>query len=82
MSPQATGERKTRSDAGFFVCADRRETVSYTHLYEVLAWAKQPDGVPLPPLHGHLVSPKLEVSGATLEGVEVVLDDERIGKEE
>ena len=51
-------------------------------LYDLLDWTKRPDGAPLPPLDGHLVSPKLVVSGATLEGVEIDLDDERIGKEE
>ncbi len=47
-------------------------------LYDVLDWTKRPDGAPLPPLDGHLVSPKLVVSGATLEGVEVDLDDEGV----
>ena len=50
--------------------------VDRPRLYDVLDWTRQPDGVPLPPLDGRLVSPKLEVSSATLEGVEVVLDDE------
>jgi purine-nucleoside phosphorylase len=57
----------------------RREATRFDarfRLYDVLDWTRQPDGVPLPPLDGHLVSPKLEVSGATLESVEIVLDDE------
>ena len=47
-------------------------------LYDVLDWTQRPDGAPLPPLDGRLTSPKLVISGATLEGVEVELDDESV----
>lgn len=47
-------------------------------LYDVLGWATQTGGAPLPPLDGHLQAPQLEISGATLEGVDVQLDDEEI----
>ncbi|UNK50541.1 hypothetical protein MNR01_05915 [Lysobacter sp. S4-A87] len=41
-------------------------------LPEVLAWIDAIDqGTPLPPLAGHLSTPRLEIAGATLEGVEV-----------
>lgn len=33
------------------------------------------DGSPLPPLDGHLRTPRLEVAGAQLEGVEIRIDD-------
>lgn len=51
-------------------------------LYDVLDWTQRPGGAPLPPLDGRLTSPKLVISGATLDGVEVEFDDERIGKED
>ncbi|QNP40141.1 AsmA family protein [Lysobacter solisilvae (ex Woo and Kim 2020)] len=44
-------------------------------LPDMLAWIEQPAGSPLPPLTGSLLAPKIEVSGATLEGVEVEFDD-------
>jgi hypothetical protein len=43
---------------------------------EVLRWAgAEGDTSPLPPLDGRVTTPQLEVSGATLHGVEVELDD-------
>ena len=44
-------------------------------LPEVLAWTDRTDGSPLPPLRGTLRSPRIEVSGATLEGVEISIED-------
>ena len=42
----------------------------------VLAWLDAgAAGSPLPPLQGRLATPRMEVAGATLEGVEVELDD-------
>lgn len=42
----------------------------------VLAWLdSDATGSPLPPLQGNLSTPRLEIAGATLEGVEVELDD-------
>lgn len=42
----------------------------------VLAWLDDiATGTPLPPLRGSLSTPKLEISGAVLEGVEIELDD-------
>ncbi|MGO4220997.1 hypothetical protein AB4Y64_03955 [Lysobacter sp. TAF61] len=39
---------------------------------EILQWIDSIDqGTPLPPLAGHLSTPKLEIAGTTLEGVEV-----------
>ncbi len=40
-------------------------------LPEVLAWMDRPPGSPLPPLAGTLKTPKLQIGGAELEGVEV-----------
>jgi len=47
-------------------------------LYDVLGWIDQAGGSPLPPMDGHLHSPELEISGAVLEGVEIVIDDEDV----
>jgi hypothetical protein len=42
----------------------------------VLAWVDaDATGSPLPPLQGNLSTPRLEIAGATLEGVEIELDD-------
>lgn len=62
----------------------RRDATAFDgrfRLYEVLGWIDQAGGSPLPPLDGTLRSPKLEISGATLEGVEIVLDDEAVADE-
>ena len=46
-------------------------------LPEVLAWLDAgSDGSPLPPLAGTLSTPRVEIAGATLEGVEVELGEE------
>ena len=46
------------------------------HLFEVMDWIDAgAQGSPLPPIAGTLKTPKLEISGATLEGVEVRLED-------
>lgn len=41
----------------------------------VLAWIDAPPGSPIPPLDGRLTTPRLELSGAQLEGVQVEMDD-------
>lgn len=57
----------------------RRDATTFDahfRLPEVLAWlAADPGSSPLPPLVGKLATPRLEISGATLEGVEIELDD-------
>ena len=46
------------------------------HLFEVMDWIDaSAQGSPLPPIAGTLKTPRLEISGATLEGVEVRLED-------
>ncbi len=48
-------------------------------LPEVLAWSDAAArGSPLPPLDGHVSTPRLEISGAQLEGVEIDIDDPAI----
>lgn len=45
-------------------------------LPDVTTWmSTTASGSPVPPLSGHLSTPRLEISGAQLEGVEVVIDD-------
>lgn len=45
-------------------------------LPDVLAWVDTgTDGTPLPPLSGTVTAPRLEISGAQLEGVEIVIDE-------
>ncbi|MEO8366171.1 MAG: hypothetical protein ABI538_08190 [Pseudoxanthomonas sp.] len=49
------------------------------HLFEVLDWVDaSAQGSPLPPIAGTLNTPKLEISGATLEGVELQMEDPSI----
>jgi hypothetical protein len=62
--------------AGLRLRRDATDFDSRFRLYDVLGWIDQAAGAPLPPLDGHLRSPLLEISGATLEGVDIVLDDE------
>ncbi len=58
---------------------DRTEFDGCFRLFEVLDWsAISAKGSPLPPLVGTLKSPRLEVSGAMLEGVELQLEDPSI----
>lgn len=52
-------------------------------LPEVTAWMSSiANGSPLPPLSGHLSTPRLEISGAQLEGVEVTIEDPSLPGEE
>ena len=45
-------------------------------LPDVLAWIEPAaDGSPLPPIDGRLTTPVLEITGATLHGVEITFDD-------
>ncbi len=56
----------------------QRDATMFTadfHLPDMLAWVDAKSGSPLPPLQGTLRTPKLDVAGATLEGIEVDFDD-------
>ncbi len=45
-------------------------------LPDLLRWANaEPGGSPLPPLDGTLTTPRMDISGATLQGVEIEFDD-------
>lgn len=44
-------------------------------LPDVIAWIGADPASPLPPLDGRVTTPRLEISGAQLEGVEITLDD-------
>lgn len=65
--------------AGLSLRRDATAFDSRFRLYDVLAWIDRTGGSPLPPLDGTLASPRLTISGATLEGVEIVIDDEDVG---
>lgn len=54
---------QTRFDAGF-------------RLPAVLHWLDASEGSLLPPLSGRMSTPKIEISGATLEGVEIEIEDD------
>jgi hypothetical protein len=45
-------------------------------LPRVLDWVEAKQASPLPPLSGRLTTPTMEISGATLEGVEIEMSDE------
>ena len=56
----------------------RRDATTFDarfRLPTMLAWLDSEATSPLPPLDGRLLTPRLEISGAVLEGVEVDFDD-------
>jgi hypothetical protein len=75
-----TGQPDLSGITGLWLRRDATTFDGRFRLYDVLAWIDRTGGAPLPPLDGHLSAPKLEISGATLEGVEIVLDDEGIAE--
>lgn len=75
-----TGQTDLSDIAGLSLRRDATAFDGRFRLYDVLGWIDQTGGAPLPPLDGTLRSPKLEISGATLEGVRIVLDDEGIAE--
>lgn len=48
-------------------------------LPQVLAWIDAPPTSPLPPLSGTIDTPRVDIAGAVLEGVEVRMDDPALG---
>jgi hypothetical protein len=73
-----TGKPDLADIAGLRLTRDATDFDGSFRLYDVLDWIDQKGGSPLPPLDGRLRSPQLEISGATLEGVNIVLDDEDV----
>ena len=73
-----TGQPDLSEIAGLKLHRDATDFDSRFRLYDLLGWIDQAGGSPLPPLDGHLRSPQLEISGATLEDVDIVLDDEDV----
>lgn len=58
---------------------DETSTEARFHLPVVLSWLQAAaGGSPLPPLRGRLRTPRVEVAGAQLEGVEIQFDDPAI----
>lgn len=63
-----TARVRLQRDAAYFDARFR--------LPDVLAWADAgSEGTPLPPLTGTASAPRIEISGARLEGVEVIIDE-------
>lgn len=64
--------------ASLQVARDQTRFDGQFHLPQVLDWvdALENEGAPLPPLTGRVSAPRIEVSGVTLEGVEVELEDD------
>ncbi|MBX3712787.1 MAG: hypothetical protein KF800_12565 [Lysobacter sp.] len=59
----------------------RRDAMAFDSRFRLpalLDWLGQAGGSPLPPLDGTLRAPQMTISGATLEGVQVTLDEEEI----
>ncbi len=73
-----TGQPDLSGVAGLQLKRDATAFDGRFRLYDVLGWIDQSGGSPLPPLDSRLRSPQLEISGATLEGVDIVLDDEDV----
>ncbi len=61
--------------AGLQLARDGARFEGRFRLPRVLAWIEDRQGTPLPPLAGSLVAPAMEISGATLEGIEIEFDD-------
>ncbi len=78
FSLRYTGRADLSDVAGLRVQRDATDFDSRFKLFEMLDWIDQTGGSPLPPLDGRLRSPELEISGAVLEGVEIVIDDEDV----
>lgn len=70
-----TGKPDLTDIAGLRLNRDKTLFEGRFQLYAVLDWIDQTGGSPLPPLSGRLTTPQLDISGATLEGVDIVLDD-------
>lgn len=77
-----TGRTDLSDAAGLRLQRDATGFDSRFKLFDVLGWIDQTGGAPLPPLDGRLRSPQLEISGATLEGVDIMLDDEDVSSED
>lgn len=57
----------------------RRQATAFAarfRLPQIMDWVDAPaDGSPLPPLDGQLDTPELQIAGATLQGVQITVDD-------
>lgn len=70
------GPANLSGNAGLQLRRDETRLDVEFRLPRVLDWLDQlATGTPLPPLDGRLSTPRLEISGAVLEGVEIEFDD-------
>jgi len=77
--PFVLGYRGSANLAGDTALQLRRDATRFDgrfQLPDVLAWIDAAaGGTPLPPIDGRLTTPSLEISGATLQGVEITFED-------
>lgn len=70
------GPANLAGDSNLQLRRDATRFDGHFRLPDVLAWIDAAaDGTPLPPIDGRLTTPTLEISGATLEGVEITFED-------
>lgn len=70
-----SGAADLSGDSALRLQRDATRFAGRFRLPEVLEWVDAAaSGSPLPPIDGSLTTPKLEISGATLEGVEIEFD--------
>jgi hypothetical protein len=69
-----TGPLDFAGNARLQVARDDLRFDGHFRLPEMLAWVDDTVGSPLPPLSGRLSTPRVEIAGAVLDGVDVRLD--------
>ena len=70
------GAANLSGDTGLQLRRDATRFEGHFQLPDVLAWIEATaGGTPLPPIDGRLTTPVLEISGATLHGVDITFDD-------
>lgn len=75
------GKADFSDTAGLRLQRDETRFAGRFRVPEIMAWIDAGTNVsPLPPLDGHVTTPAMEVSGAQLQGVEVVIDDPAIAE--
>jgi hypothetical protein len=77
MQLDYSGPTDLSGTAGLQLASGRTRFEGRFRLPRILAWLDTPArGTPLPPLDGRVTTPRLEIPGATLEGVDVEFRDD------